>query len=104
VSGTEPQFEARIAAQAARKLAAQRSGSQSVWFGFGMFGVIGWSVAVPTLGGALLGAWLDRHHAGPLSWTLALLAAGLVIGCANAWYWVAQQHAAIDRQEKSATP
>jgi ATP synthase protein I len=104
MSGTRTDFEAKIAAQAARKLAAQRSGPQNVWFGFGMFGVIGWSVAVPTLAGAVLGAWLDKHHAGPLSWTLALLAAGLVIGCANAWYWVAQQHAAIDRDAKAARP
>jgi ATP synthase protein I len=39
---------------------------------------------------------LDKHHAGPPSWTLALLAAGLFIGCANAWYWIDQQNAAIN--------
>jgi ATP synthase protein I len=88
-------FDAKIAAQAARKLKAQRAGTQSAWFGLGMFGVIGWSVSVPTLLGALLGAWWDKHHPGSHSWTLALLVAGLVIGCANAWVWVAQQNAAI---------
>jgi ATP synthase protein I len=84
-------FEARIATRAARKLKAQREGTRSAVSGFGMFGVIGWSVAVPTVLGAWLGVWWDKHHPGSRPWTLALLVAGLVIGCANAWYWVAQQ-------------
>jgi ATP synthase protein I len=84
-------FDARIATRAARKLKAQREGAQNALSGFGMFGVIGWSVAVPTVLGALLGVWWDKHHPGSRSWTLALLVAGLAIGCANAWYWVAQQ-------------
>lgn len=98
MSDSGQDFDAKIAAQAARKLKAQRAGTQSAWFGLGMFGVIGWSVTVPTLLGALLGAWWDRHHPGPHSWTLALLVAGLVIGCANAWVWVAQQNAAMHRE------
>jgi ATP synthase protein I len=97
MSDSESDFDAKIAAQVARKLKAQRAGTQSAWFGLGMIGIIGWSVAVPTLLGALLGSWWDKHHAGPLSWTLALLAAGLTIGCANAWYWVAQQNSAINQ-------
>jgi ATP synthase protein I len=84
-------FDARIAARAARKLRAQGEGAQSPWSGLGMFGMIGWSVAVPTVLGAWLGIWWDKHHPGSRSWTLALLVAGLAIGCANAWYWVAQQ-------------
>jgi ATP synthase protein I len=43
------------------------------------------------LAGAALGAWLDRHMSTTHSWTLALMAAGLVLGCANAWHWVARQ-------------
>jgi ATP synthase protein I len=60
-----------------------------------MSGLIGWSVAVPTLAGVMLGAWLDRRHPGSRSWTLMLLMAGLVIGCANAWHWVAQEDKAM---------
>jgi ATP synthase protein I len=96
-------FKAEIAAQAARKLRAQRAGTPGTWFGLGVFGVIGWSVAVPTLLGAFLGAWFDRHHPGPHSWTLALLVAGLVIGCVNAWIWVAQQNAATLRDSESGS-
>jgi ATP synthase protein I len=88
-------FARNVASQAARKLRAQRRGTRSVWFGLGMTGLIGWSVAVPTLGGVMLGAWLDRRYPGGHSWTLALLVAGLIIGCANAWHWVAQEDKAM---------
>jgi ATP synthase protein I len=76
-------------------LKARRHPGQGVWFGLGMMGLIGWSVVVPTLLGAGLGLWLDKHHPGGHSWTLALLVAGLVIGCANAWHWVAKEDRAI---------
>ena len=80
-------FSQAVGAQAARKLRAQRN-PQGVWFGLGMMGLIGWSVVVPTLCGAALGIWLDNHHPGKHPWTLALLVAGLAIGCLNAWHWV----------------
>lgn len=89
-----------VGARAARKLRARRHARQGVWFGLGMMGLIGWSVTIPTLLGAALGMWLDRHHAGGREWTLAFLAAGLAIGCFNAWRWVAKEDQAIrDEQE-----
>lgn len=94
-SSQETHFSAAVAAKAARKLRVQRRGKQGVWFGLGMFGLIGWSVAVPTILGAMLGWWWDQRHPGAHSWTLALLVAGLVIGCANAWHWIAQEDRAM---------
>lgn len=96
-----PDLAAQIGAKALRKLRARRS-PQGVWFGLGMMGLVGWSVAVPTLVGAALGAWLDKFHPGKHPWTLALMVVGLALGCANAWYWVAQQDAAM-RQEPEDT-
>jgi len=61
MSDSRQDFDAKIAAQAARKLKAQRAGTQSAWFGLGMVGVI---------------------------------------GCANAWVWVAQHNAAIRRESE----
>jgi len=90
-----PTFAGEVGAKAARKLEARRNSAQGVWFGLGMMGLVGWSVAIPTLLGAALGLWLDKQHAGKHSWTLALLAAGLVIGCLNAWHWVAKEDKAI---------
>ncbi|MCB1278861.1 AtpZ/AtpI family protein, partial [Prosthecobacter sp.] len=81
-------------------LKAQRKGVQSIWFGFGMFGLIGWSVVVPTLLGAALGIWLDDHHPGTHSWTLSLLVIGLFVGCLNAWHWVAKENQKMHDDDK----
>ncbi len=90
----------QVGAKADRKLAARRSGAPHVWSGLGMMGLIGWSVVVPTLAGAALGTWLDGHYPGRHAWTLALLVAGLTLGCFNAWRWVAREDAAIHAPPK----
>ena len=94
----EPTFAGQVGAQAARKLMARRNSTPGVWFGLGMMGLVGWSVVVPTLLGAALGIWLDKHHPDEHSWTLALLVAGLVLGCLNAWHWVAKEDKAMREQ------
>lgn len=92
-------FSQQIEVKAARKLKAQRHVTRTVWSGLGMMGLVGWSVALPTLLGAALGLWLDKHYPGGRSWTLALLAAGLVLGCFNAWHWIAREGREIREQE-----
>lgn len=87
----ETSFEREVALKSARKLRVQRNGQQSVWFGLGMSGLIGWSVAIPTLLGATIGIWWDRRHPGAHSWTLMLMVIGLAIGCANAWHWIVRE-------------
>jgi ATP synthase protein I len=100
-SKSGPTFAEQVGAKAARKLNARRDPGREVWLGLGMMGVIGWSVAAPTLLGAALGLWLDNHHPGAHSWTLALLVAGLALGCMCAWRWVAAELEAMrDEQEK----
>ena len=94
-------FSREVGAKAARKLRARRNSTQGVWFGLGMMGLIGWSVAVPTLLGAALGLWLDKHHPGKHGWTLALLVAGLAIGCLNAWHWVAKEDKAMREEQEN---
>jgi len=90
----------KIGAKAARKLKAQHNPTPGVWFGLGMMGLIGWSVAVPTLLGAALGIWLDSHHPGNHSWTLMLLVIGLAIGCLNAWHWVSKENKEIQEEQE----
>ena len=98
-SKSDQTLVAKVGAKVARKLKARRDPTQ-VWFGLGMMGLIGWSVALPTLLGAALGIWLDKRHPGGHSWTLALLVAGLVIGCFNAWHWIAKEDKAMrDEQD-----
>ena len=98
-SESEPTFARQVGVKAARKLKARKS-TQGVWFGLGMMGLIGWSVVVPTLLGAALGLWLDQHHPGKHSWTLALLVGGLAIGCLNAWHWVAKEDKAMREEQE----
>ena len=88
-------FADQIGAKARLKLKARGDGNPGVWFGLGMMGLIGWSVVVPTLLGAALGRLLDETWSGRHSWTLALLVAGLVLGCFNAWRWIARQDRAM---------
>lgn len=74
-----------------RRLNAQRERHRSVWFGFGMFGMVGWSVMIPTVAGVALGCWLDRHYPARWSWCLMLLGAGICLGCALAMHWVRRE-------------
>ena len=97
----KPSLGEAVGAQAARKLRARRHSAQGVWFGLGMMGLIGWSVTIPTLLGAALGLWLDRHYPAKHGWTLALLVAGLTIGCFNAWHWVAKEDKAMREEQEN---
>ncbi|UTF51260.1 AtpZ/AtpI family protein [Desulfomicrobium sp. ZS1] len=93
-------FSQKVGAKAARKLKARRNPTPGIWFGLGMMGLIGWSVVIPTLLGAALGIWLDHHHPGSHSWTLALLVAGLAIGCFNAWHWVSKEDREMRKEQE----
>jgi ATP synthase protein I len=95
IANEETDFGRQVAVQVERKLEAKRNPTKGVWFGLGMMGLVGWSVVVPTLLGAALGTWIDRNYPLSHSWTLALLVAGLSIGCLNAWHWVAQENKAM---------
>lgn len=76
----------------ARRLQAARGRRRGVaWLGLGMFGLVGWAVAVPTVVGVALGLFIDARWPGETSWTLALLLAGVAVGCLTAWYWVRQE-------------
>ncbi len=74
-----------------RKLQARSQPGRSIWFGLGMFGLVGWSIAIPTLIGIAIGVWLDRVWETPFSCTLMCLFMGVVAGCTIAWYWVRRE-------------
>ena len=95
----QTEFSRQVGAKAERKLRARRNSGNDVWSGLGMMGLVGWSVVVPTLLGAALGLWLDEHHPGKHAWTLALLVAGLMLGCFNAWHWVSNQQKAMGEEQ-----
>jgi ATP synthase protein I len=89
-----------VGASAKRKLKARKHQAHGVWFGLGMMGLIGWSVVVPTLLGALrLASGWTRTSRGSIRGRWPCWWRGLVLGCLNAWHWVTKEDRAI-RQEQ----
>ncbi len=89
--------------KAFRRMRAARKKDRSLWFGFGAFGVVGWSVALPALIGIALGVWLDGWMESPFSWTLTLLIVGVCLGCANAWFWLSRAEKQIRDEREEDT-
>ena len=97
---TETKFSHAVAQKEKQKLKALREHRRSEWAGFGLFGMVGWSVAVPTLLGTSLGLWLDDRFPRTFSWTLSFLFIGLVVGCAIAWNWIGKENKQIHQKEE----
>ena len=68
-----------------RRIERGRANRRNIWDAISILGTIGWSITLPTLAGVFAGIWLDHRFPRRFSWTLSLLFAGLVIGCANAY-------------------
>jgi ATP synthase protein I len=94
------EFVEKIGTKEVRKIKARRKKDQGIWFGLGMIGTIGWSIAVPTLIGVALGIWIDKRWPSRISWTLTFLFVGLVLGCINAYYWVKKELKRIEEEQK----
>jgi len=89
---TKEPFRSKIERKQSRKEKYRSErGEKSLWFGLGMFGLVGWSVAIPTFVFLALGIWLDTRFQGNISWTLTFLFIGVVLGCLNAWFWVKKE-------------
>jgi ATP synthase protein I len=56
----------KIGKKEARKLRARREGRNNPVQAVALFGLVGWSVALPTLLSLALGIWLDRTWPGPI--------------------------------------
>ena len=80
-------FQRQIAKKSDRQIKARKE-NKNIWLGLGMFGMVGWSVTIPSLLGIGLGVWIDTHVKSKYSWTLMLLVIGVALGCFNAWYWI----------------
>jgi len=80
-----------IARKARQMQEARKRRRESAWYGLGMFGLVGWSVAVPIVAGIALGVWIDGRWPGEMSWTLTLLFVGAVLGALNGWYWIQRE-------------
>jgi ATP synthase protein I len=94
----ENRFSRQIAEKEKRKLDALQKKNPTVWMGLGMFGMVGWSIAVPTILGAILGVWLDKTYTQSFSWTLSLMMTGLVVGAVIGWLWVSKEEKEMNKK------
>jgi ATP synthase protein I len=85
-----------------RKLKEKRKSKYGVLKGLGMLGLIGWTVAFPTLAGTYLGIWLDDTYPSKHSWTLTCLISGLILGCWGAWFWLLKEKKEMQKEEEDA--
>jgi len=88
----EARFGSAVNKKAARKIRARKERERAILSWLGMMGLVGWSVAIPTLVGLASGIWLDKRFPGEnISWTLTFLIIGVALGCLQAWYWVQRE-------------
>ncbi|MDF1517462.1 MAG: AtpZ/AtpI family protein [Lutibacter sp.] len=93
-------FIKKIGEKERQKLKSLRKDKESIWSGLGMFGMVGWSIAVPTLLGTMLGIWLDKSKPQSFSWTLTFLVGGLFVGCLIAWFWVSKEDKGMNKNNQ----
>ncbi|MDZ7691077.1 MAG: AtpZ/AtpI family protein [Balneolaceae bacterium] len=84
-------FSAKVGDKSERRAKARMEKKRGIWFGLGMFGLVGWSVSIPALLLLALGIWIDSTWNPQYSWTLMLLVLGVALGCWNAWYWIKKE-------------
>lgn len=88
---SERLFERRIQRREVRLRRARSRPDRTLWVGLGAFGLVGWTIALPTLLGTLVGLWLDGRMGSGVRWTLGLMMVGLIMGGTNVWTWLEQQ-------------
>lgn len=84
-----------------RKARQLKTRKQQRWNAdFGMIASLGGVIIVPILLGVFGGGWLDEHFPVYFSWRLSLLFFGFVWGLVNAYYWLKNEEAKIEKNEQ----
>ena len=87
---SEEELLEKIEKDSIKKIKSKEEGPE-IMFGLGLFGIIGWSISIPTLLGTALGIFLDKRFTQSFSWTITLLFAGVILGAFNAWHWIKEK-------------
>ncbi len=93
-------FTGQVHDREIKKIRARENKSREVWFGLGMFGMVGWAVTVPMVLCIFCGVWIDMKWPGRYSWTLMFLMIGIILGCVNGWYWISRERRTINRERE----
>ena len=68
-----------------RRVTARAQAETSLTRGLAKVGLYGWLVVIPTLAGLFLGRWLDQQVKGGITFTAALILAGVAVGFRLIW-------------------
>jgi len=74
-----------------RRERSEREGDASFWSVVGTMGMVGWTVALPTAAGVLLGRWLDGTLEAGHVFMVFFMIVGLALGCIVAWRMIAER-------------
>ncbi|MEX2187012.1 MAG: AtpZ/AtpI family protein [Pirellulales bacterium] len=74
------------------RLARREKGHRSFWQSLGVLGMVGWPIALGSVGGTLLGRYLDARFDTGVRYTLMIMTAGVLAGCFAAWRTVTLKH------------
>ena len=74
------------------RLARRERGQRSFWRSLGVIGMVGWPIAIGSVGGTLLGRYLDTRFDTGIRFTLMLMMVGVAMGSFAAWKSVDQKH------------
>ena len=91
LSGQKKRFLAEVKKRRERRERYEREGESSFWSSVGTMGTVGWSVALPTALGVLLGRWLDGVLDAGHVFMVFFMLLGLALGCFVAWRMVAER-------------
>lgn len=70
----------------------EREGDNSFWQVVGIAGSVGWTVALPTVIGGLLGRWIDSKVEGSGQvFLFFFMLVGLTVGCIVAWRTISEK-------------
>ena len=74
------------------RLARREKGHRSFWQSLSVLGMVGWPIAMGSVGGSLLGRYLDVQSGTGVRYTLMLMTAGVLVGSYAAWKSVTGRH------------
>ncbi|MEW6585839.1 MAG: AtpZ/AtpI family protein, partial [Nitrospirota bacterium] len=75
--------------KSAKNLLRGRKEGYTFWHYAYVLGIGGWLLAIPIVGGAYLGKYLDgKIGSGGISWTLTCILIGIAMGIYNVWYFL----------------